>query len=436
MDVSKKEYSMAGKMKEIQQDQYQKEVLDKDLVVLDFYSTECPPCEALASKYEDLSNLYGEDIHFVKIFRQGNRELAESLDVASSPTVLFYKNGEIVGDKLSGGIKRSEIMKNLDALLPEGKVNEIHSNIQKKETETDVIILGGGPAGLTSGIYLAQAHVRTILVDTALPGGYVATTHQVSNYPGFVEPQQGFMLSHFMSEQAKENGVEFRAAVEVNQVDLEKKTVTIDGVETIKAKKIIIATGSRPRPLGVPGEDKYRGQGISYCATCDAKYFQDREVVVIGGGNSAIEEALFISKFASKITIVHQFDEMQANKVAQERIKADPKVEFLLSHEPREFKKYGNMDMGVLVEDLKTGERKEIKSHGIFVFVGFMPNLESFNEKMDLDQWGYLQTNEEMQTSIEGVYAVGDIRTKAYRQITTAVADGTIAAISISKDMT
>lgn len=424
---------MAGKMKEINQDQYQAEVLDKKLAVLDFYSTECPPCEALASKYEDLSLLYGDDIAFVKIFRQGNRELAEKLDVSGSPTVLFYKNGEITGDKLSGGIKRSDLMKNLDALLPEDRVKEIHGRIEQKETETDVVILGGGPAGLTAGIYLAQAHVRTILVDTALPGGYVATTHQVSNYPGFIEPQQGFMLSHFMSEQAKANGVEFRAAVEVNQVDLKAKTVRIDGVETLKAKKIIIATGSRPRPLGVPGENEYRGNGISYCATCDAKYFQDKEVVIIGGGNSAIEEALFIAKFASKITIVHQFDELQANKVAQDKAFNEPKIQFMLSHEPREFKKYGNMDMAVVAEDLKTKEMKEIRTNGIFVFVGFIPNLESFTEKMDLDQWGYLKTDDEMQTSIEGVYAVGDIRTKAYRQITTAVADGTIAAIAVSK---
>jgi len=426
---------MAGKMKEIKQDQYQAEVLDKKLAVLDFYSTECPPCEALASKYEDLSNLYGDDIAFVKIFRQGNRELAEQLDVSGSPTVLFYKDGEIVGDKLSGGIKRSELMENLDALLPEERVSEIHSKIEKKETETDVVILGGGPAGLTAGIYLAQAHVNTILVDTALPGGYVATTHMVSNYPGFIEPQNGFMIAHYMSEQAKANGVDFRAAVEVNHVDLNAKTVTIDGYETIKAKKIIIATGSRPRPLGVPGEDTYRGNGISYCATCDAKYFQDKEVVIIGGGNSAIEEALFIAKFASKITIVHQFDELQANKVAQEKAFAEEKISFMFSHEPREFKKYGNMDMAVIAEDLKSGEKKEIRSNGIFVFVGFMPNLETFNEEMKLDQWGYLDTDAEMATSIDGVYAIGDIRTKAYRQITTAVADGTIAAIAISKTL-
>jgi thioredoxin reductase (NADPH) len=426
---------MAGKIKEIQQDSFEKDVLEKKLAVVDFYSTECPPCEALAAKFEPLSELYGDDVAFVKIFRQENRELAQKLDVTGSPTLLFYRNGEIVGDKLAGGIKRSDIMRNLDALLPEKRVEEIHSSIQEKTTEADVVILGGGPAGLTAGLYLAQAHLKTILVDVALPGGYVATTHQVSNYPGFIEAQQGFMLSHYMSEQAKANGVEFRAAVEIDYVDLDCKCLRIDGWETIKAHKMVIATGSRPRPLGVAGEKEYAGNGISYCATCDAKYFEDKEVVVIGGGNSAIEESLFIAKFAKKITIVHQFDHLQANKEAQDKIFADPKVEILFEHEPREFKKYGSMDMGVVVEDLKSKERKEIRTNGIFVFVGFIPNIEMFGDRITLDQWGYLQTDEEMRTNMPGVFAAGDVKSKRYRQITTAVADGTIAAIAVTKEM-
>jgi thioredoxin reductase (NADPH) len=361
--------------------------------------------------------------------------LATNLDVTGSPTVLFYKEGKLVGDKLTGGVKRSDLMRNIEALLTPSEIEAARKKIVPVETKTDVVILGGGPAGLTAGIYLAQAHVKTILVDTALPGGYVATTHQVSNYPGFIEAQQGFMLSHYMSEQAKANGVEFRAAVEVNSVDLEGRTVTIDGVETIQAKRVVIATGSRPRPLGLPGENEYRGNGISYCATCDAKYFEGKEVVVIGGGNSAVEETLFIAKFAKKITMVHQFDHFQANKVAQQELKKLGNVEVLFEHEPREFKKYGTMDMGVVVEDLKTKERKELRTHGIFVFVGFLPNIEMFKEGLELDQWGYLMTNGDMETNIKGVYAVGDVKTKQYRQITTAVADGTIAAIAISKGL-
>lgn len=426
---------MAGKIKEIDAVDFQEEVLDKELAVVDFYSTECPPCEALASKYETLSDIYGGDVHFVKIFRQENRELATKLDVTGSPTLIFYKKGKVTGDRLSGGILRSDIMKNLDTLVGEEKAEELHKRIEAVETETDVLILGGGPAGLTAGVYLAQAHIKTILVDTALPGGYVATTHLVSNYPGFIEPQNGYMLSHYMSEQAKSNGVEFRVAVEVNHVDLEGKIVKIDGYETIKARKIILATGSKPRPLGVQGEDTYRGNGISYCATCDAKYFQDKEVVIIGGGNSAIEEALFISKFASKITIVHQFDHLQANKEAQKKVLSDEKIEILFEFEPREFKKYDTMDMGVVVEDLKSGERKEIRTNGIFIFVGFIPNIESFGNKLKLDQWGYLEADEEMRTNLDGIYAAGDVKSKPFRQITTAVSDGTIAAIAAGKEL-
>ncbi len=426
---------MAGKIKEITAAEFDSEVLQKERVVVDFYSTECPPCEALASKYEALSYLYGEKISFVKIFRQGNRELAAELDVTGSPTVLFYEKGKQVGDKLSGGIKRGALMENLDALLTSEEVEEVKAKIEPVETERDVIVLGGGPAGLTAGIYLAQAHAKVILVDPALPGGYVSTTHQVSNYPGFVDPQPGFMLSHYMSEQAKANGVEYRVAVDVTDIDLEKKQVVIDGVETIKAKHIVIATGSRPRPLGIPGELEYRGNGISYCATCDAKYFEDKEVVVIGGGNSAIEESLFITRFAKKVTIVHQFAELQANKAAQKEAFDNPKIEIMFEHEPREFKKYGTMDMGVVVEDLKSGELKELRTTGIFVFVGFLPNIDDLGDNLELDQWGYLAADDQMKTNLDGVYAVGDVKSKAYRQITTAVADGTIAAITISKQL-
>jgi thioredoxin reductase (NADPH) len=189
-------------------------------------------------------------------------------------------------------------------------------------------------------------------VDTALTGGQVKTTHMVSNYPGFKDPQPGFMLMHYMQEQAVAAGVEFRQAVDVTTINLQKKEILIDDYETIHAKKIIIATGSSPKPLGLPGEKEYRGKGISYCATCDAKYYEGKEIILIGGGNSAIEEALFISRFTSKITIVHQFDVLQANKVAQEKIFANKKVSFLFEHEPRAFIKRDNGDMAVVVENI------------------------------------------------------------------------------------
>jgi len=426
---------MTNKIIEINADKFEDEVLKGDKVVVDFYSTECPPCEALATKFDSLSELYGNDIKFVKVFRQGNRDLATTLGVTGSPTLLFYDNGERTGDTLAGAVKRSDIMRNLDALIDSVRVEEIHNQIKPIETECEVIVLGGGPAGLTAGLYLAQAHNDVILVDTQLPGGYVATTHQVSNYPGFIEPQPGFMLSHYMSEQAKAAGVKYRAAVEITSIDLDRKEIVVDNIETIKAKKIIVSTGSNPRPLGIPGELKYRGDGISYCATCDAKYYDDKDVVVIGGGNSAIEEALFITKFAKKVKIIHQFAELQANKEAQQKAFNSDKIEFYFEHEPREFKKHGTMDMEVVVEDLKTKEMKSIRTNGIFVFVGFQANLDGMEDQFQLDEWGYVKTDELMKTNIKDVYAVGDLRSKIYRQITTAVADGTIAAITASREL-
>ena len=421
-------------MKEINASAFDEEVMQGGKVVLDFYSTECPPCEALAPKFDSLSNLYGEDVHFLKIFRQHNRELADQLGVKSSPTLLFFENGTEIGERLSGGIKRKEIISQLDKMISGSRADEIKSKITRTVTDCDVIILGAGPGGLTAGLYLCQAKVNTILVDIALPGGHVSTTHEVSNYPGFIEPQAGYMLSHNMSEQTKLCGSVYKVAVDVTKVDLEKKEVIIDEYETLRAKRIIIGTGTSANSTGATGEKELKGKGISYCATCDAKYYNNKEVIVIGGGNSAIEESDFISRFASKITIVHQFDKFTANKTAQDKIFANPKITSLFQHEPRAFYKEGDKMISE-VEDLASGQIKKLQSDGVFIFIGMKPNNELFKDKLELDKWGYIKTDEDMKTSIPGVYAIGDIVSKKYRQITTAVADGTIAAIAISKDL-
>ena len=421
-------------MNEIATSEFEKEVYKSGKVVVDFYSSECPPCEALAPKFEGLAKLYGNDIKFLKIFRQQNRELADKLGVKSSPTLMFFDKGKEVAERLSGGIKRSDIITHLDTMISEERVNAIKSQIKPSVSEFDIIILGAGPGGLTAGLYLCQAKINTVMVDIALPGGHVSTTHEVSNYPGFIEPQAGYMLSHNMSEQTKLCGTVYKVAVDVTKVDLEKKEVVIDEFETLKAKRIIIATGTSPNLTGAPGEKELKGKGISYCATCDAKYFVDKEVVVIGGGNSAVEESEFIARFASKITMVHQFDKLTANKKAQEKLLSNPKITVLYEHEPRNFAKEGNKIVAE-VEDLKTRERKRLVSDGVFIFIGFKANIGLFKEKLKLDQWGYIKTDEDMRTNIPGVYAIGDVISKKYRQITTAVADGTIAAISIAKEL-
>ena len=421
-------------MKEITASDFEKEVLQGGKVVLDFYSTECPPCEALAPKFESIAKYFDGEAKFYKIFRQQSRDLADKLGVKSSPTVLFFEDGEEVGVRLSGGIRRHDLFEGMKALVGKEKVKQVKANIKPVISEYDVAILGGGPGGLTAGLYLCQAKINAALIDVGLPGGNVSTTHMVSNYPGFIDPQPGYMLSHYMSEQTKQCGTSYKVAVDVTHVDLAKKEIVIDEFETIKAKKIIIATGTSPNFLGVPGEKELKGNGISYCATCDAKYFGDKEVVVVGGGNSAIEEADFITKFASKVTIVHQFDKLQANKQAQEKAFANKKIEFMLEHEPRGFKRLEDKVV-VEVEDLKTKQKKELVTDGVFIFVGLKPNLGMFHEKIELDNWGYIKTDEDKRTSIDGVYAVGDVSSKKYRQITTAIADGTIAAISITKEL-
>ncbi len=421
-------------MKEISSAEFETEVLQSGKIVLDFFSTECPPCEALASKFDDLSNHYGKDVKFLKIYRQQNRDLAEKLGVKSSPTLLFFDNGREVADRLTGGVKRSDIIRNLEIMVPDERVAKIRSNIRPAVSEFDVIVLGAGPGGLTAGLYLCQSKINTVLVDISLPGGHVSTTHEVSNYPGFIEPQAGYMLSHNMSEQTKLCGTVYKVAVDITSVDLEKKEVVIDEYETIRAKKIIIATGTTPNLTGAPGERELKGKGISYCATCDAKYFDGKEVVVIGGGNSAVEESEYITRFADKLTIVHQFDKFTANKQAQDKVLNNPKISVIFDNEPRSFVRSGDK-LITEIENVKSKERQKLVTDGIFIFIGMKPNIELFRDKLELDKWGYIKTDEDMRTNIPGVYAVGDVISKKYRQITTAVADGTIAAMAIAKEL-
>ena len=421
-------------MKEINSSEFEKEVLKGGKVILDFYSTECPPSEALSSKFENLAGLYGNDIKFIKIFRQQNRDLAASLGVKSSPTLLFFDNGKEVAERLGGGIKRSEIIKNLDSMLSPERVKAIRAEIKPAVSEYDVIILGAGPGGLTAGLYLCQAKINTVLIDPSLPGGNVATTHEVSNYPGFIEPQAGYMLSHNMSEQTKMCGTVYKVAVDITSVDLDKKEVVIDEYETVKAKRIIIGTGTTPNLTGAAGERELKGKGISYCATCDGKYMDGKEVIVIGGGNSAVEESEYLTRFATKLTIVHQFDKLTANKQAQEKIMRNPKVSIMFENEPRSFTREGDK-IAVEVENVKTKTRQKLLTDGVFIFIGMKPNIDLFRDKLELDKWGYIKTDDEMKTSVPGIFAVGDVISKKYRQITTAVADGTIAAMAIAKEL-
>jgi len=298
----------------------------------------------------------------------------------------------------------------------------------------DLIVVGAGPAGLTAAIYAARARIRTLVIDESMPGGQVKTTHKVSNYPGFPEDVTGAELAQKFTRQAERFGAKIARAVEITEFDLrsEPKRFVLDEEDEVMAPAVIVATGARPRELGVEGEKKFKGRGISYCATCDGAYFEDKDIHVIGGGNSAVEESLFLTQFARSITIVHQFYHFQAEASIAHEALEHPKIKVIWDSEPRGF--YGEKSLQRLrIENVKTHEMQELTTDGVFVFIGMVPQTEWLKGVVELDKWGYVPTDETMATSVPGLFVAGDIRVKRFRQITTAVADGTIAALAAQK---
>lgn len=296
----------------------------------------------------------------------------------------------------------------------------------------DTIVIGGGPAGLTAGIYLSRARLRTLIVNEGPVGGQMVLTHEIANYPG-VESISGYQLASIMKKQAKAFGCAIRSNILISDVELkdESKRVTLSDGSSYTSDSVIIATGGRSRTLGVPGEDTFKGRGISYCATCDGDFFTDKEIIVLGGGNSALEEAVSLTKYASKVNIVHQFDHFQAFEHAVEEARHNPKINFILESSITAF--YGDEKLeSVDIKNLKTGETTRFKTDGVFIFIGYMPNTEFVKDKVELSQWGEIIVKPDLSTNIKGLYAAGDSIAKRYRQVATAVGDGTVAALSAS----
>jgi thioredoxin reductase (NADPH) len=298
----------------------------------------------------------------------------------------------------------------------------------------DLVVVGAGPAGLTAAIYAARARLHTIVLDEGLPGGQIKTTHKVSNYPGFPEDVKGAELAALFAKQAERFGARIARAIEITQVELggPDKRFVLDEEEEIVAPAVIVATGAKPRALGLPGESELRGRGLSYCATCDGAYFEGKDIHVIGGGNSAVEESLFLTQFARSVTIVHQFDHFQAEAATAKEAVEHPKIKVLWRHEPRAFLGETSLER-LRVENLQTHETQELPTDGVFVFVGMVPRTDLLKGIVPLDPRGYVETDESMATTVPGLFAAGDIRAKSFRQITTAVADGTIAALAAQK---
>ena len=302
-----------------------------------------------------------------------------------------------------------------------------------KEEHFDAIVIGAGPAGLTAGIYLSRARLKTLIVSEGTVGGQMVLTHEIANYPG-VESISGYQLSNIMKKQAKNFGCVIRSDISIAAMDLEnevKRLQLADG-SNFTASSVILTPGGRSRTLGVPGEDDFKGKGISYCATCDGDFFTDKEIIVVGGGNSALEEAVSLTKYASKVTVVHQFDHFQAFNHAIEEAQNHPKIGFRMESVITAF--YGRENLeSVDIKDLKTGEVTNFKTDGVFIFIGYVPNTEFLKGNVELNQWGEIVVKSDMSTNLGGVYAAGDSTAKRYRQVTTAVGDGTVAALAASE---
>jgi len=296
----------------------------------------------------------------------------------------------------------------------------------------DVIIIGAGPGGMTAGIYAARAGYKTMILETGAPGGQASTTETIENYPGFPGGVSGPELMMKFYEQTVSFGVEMDFQ-HVTSIEAEGNIKKVSaGDTTYEAQSIIIASGARPRVLGVKGEGKLRGKGVSYCATCDGFFFKDREVAVVGGGDTAIEEALYLTKICSKVTVIHRRGELRATKIVQDRALKNEKINFIWDSVVDGI--IGENSLTALsLHNVKTQERELLKVDGVFIFVGYIPNSDYLPSSISLDQWGYVLADDHLQTNIPGVFTVGDIRQKNLRQVATAVGDGAAVITALDK---
>lgn len=302
----------------------------------------------------------------------------------------------------------------------------------KQELFFDVIILGSGPAGFSAAIYAARGNVKTAILDISMFGGQPSNYLELENYPGF-SLIGGFELMEKFEEHADKFGVEKFPMVEIQSVKLTSEIKEIETLDTIfKTKTVIIATGAQAKKLGIPGEEEFKGRGVSYCAICDGAFYKDKIVAVVGGGNAALEEAMYLTKFAQKVYVIHRRDEFRADRIVCERAMKNEKLEFVLSHTPVEVQGTNTVEK-IILNDLKTGETKELEVNGVFPYIGFTPNVDDFNGQLNQNAQGFIETDVNMQTSVQGVFAAGDVRNTPLRQVITAASDGAIAACNAVK---
>jgi thioredoxin reductase (NADPH) len=299
-------------------------------------------------------------------------------------------------------------------------------------TRYDLLIVGGGPAGLSAALYAGRARLRTVLLEKAFCGGQARYTDQIENYPGFPHGITGPQLMDQMESQARQFGVEIQLG-EAQGLRREGKTYVVDtSMGSLKAPAVIIASGARPNQLGIPGEREFLGRGVSYCATCDGAFFRDKDVAVIGGGDSAVKEALFLTRFARKVYLIHRRDRLRATEILQERVLDHPQIEILWNKVP--LRVTGDQLVhGLLLGDPTGGSQEELKIQGLFIYIGNTPDTDWLGGQVQLDEEGYVITDGHLATDQRGVFAAGDVRTTPLRQVVTAVGDGAVAAVEAEK---
>ncbi|MGE7906067.1 thioredoxin-disulfide reductase [Peribacillus sp. NPDC094092] len=293
----------------------------------------------------------------------------------------------------------------------------------------DVVIIGAGPAGMTAAVYTSRANLSTLMLERGVPGGQMANTEEVENYPGF-DTILGPELSTKMFDHAKKFGAEYAYGDVKEIIDGEEYKTIKAGSKEFKARSIIISSGAEYKKIGVPGEKELGGRGVSYCAVCDGAFFKQKELFVIGGGDSAVEEGVYLTRFASKVTIVHRRDELRAQKILQDRAFANEKINFIWNHTLKEINENGGKVGGVTLVSTETGEETVMDADGVFIYIGMLPLTKPFEDLGILNSTGYIETNDRMETRVPGIFAAGDVREKTLRQIVTATGDGSIAAQS------
>ena len=386
-------------------------------VLVDFWAPWCPYCVKITEAYDAIAAEYGEQIEVVKVNIDDYEPLSDEQGVDVIPTLILYQNGKAV-DSIIAPESKAAIERFLGKTLPAKK--------RTQDTRVhDMLIVGGGPGGYTAALYAARAGLDAVVLEKLSAGGQMALTEQIDNYPGFANGISGHDLAADMKKQAERFGAQTVNA-QVTRMDLSANPKVVETSEgAFLGKTVVIATGANPRKLGVPEEDALVGRGVAYCASCDGMFFKDKDVVVIGGGDSAVTEALQLSRIARSVTIIHRRDTLRATKVYHDQLMKIENVRFAWNSVVEKIA-HDDKVTGVHLRNVKTGEERLLPCEGVFVSIGREPVNALFRDQLTLEG-GYIQAGESTETSIPGVFAVGDIRTKALRQVVTAVADGAMA---------